>query len=131
MHLRGACAASAGSVLARLRKVTGRTDIDTDRALLDNANRARHSREEIEVVDLYREILNRESSPDDIRLSALMNLSEYLFNLRDRKDQAIMMLERFQGKYGSSASYTKVLANYYWSTDRRRDAINILGDLCS
>lgn len=120
-----------GSVLARLRKVTGRTDIDTERALLDNANRARHSREEIEVVELYHEILNRESSSDEIRLSALMNLSEYLFNLRDRKDQAILTLERYQGRYGNNPSFTKVLSNYYWSTDRRRDAINVVGDYVS
>ena len=115
-----------GAVVQRLNMVTNRKDIDTERALLENANRTRQSREEIEVVDGYRQILKRKSSPDVIRLRALLNLAEYLFNNRDRKENAVAELEKYREWFREDASFNKIFANYYWAVGRRQDAIGVL-----
>ena len=50
-------------VISRIKQVTRDKKLDNERALLENANSARYARSEEETISLYRQILNRTSSP--------------------------------------------------------------------
>lgn len=118
-----------GSIKRRLLQVTRDKKIDTEQALLENANGARYSRTEKDVEGLYRQILNRSSSPKEIRSQAILNFTDYLFNDRSKKDLAIQVLSEYEHQFSDDPLVIKMFANYCWAEGNRQKAIEKLMNL--
>ena len=125
-HFDDASDAFRRGVIQRISRITQDSRMDPESALLENANTARYSRSESEVIDLYREILRRDSSPKRIRLQALLNLTDYLFNYRSKRDAAVKVLGEYVSLFSDEPSAVKRYANYCWAEQKRDDAIRIL-----
>ncbi|MEZ4863142.1 MAG: NB-ARC domain-containing protein [Caldilineaceae bacterium] len=117
------------SVTSRMIEVTKDKKLDNERALLYNANAARTSRNEEEVVRLYRSIMNRESSPLEVKLQALFNLGEYLFNIRGKRDETVKIFKDYEHLFYLEPSYSRMFAIYLWATGRKEESIRGLLDL--
>lgn len=118
-----------GNINKRLLQVTRDKKIDTEQALLENANAARYSRTEKEVGDLYRQILNRTLSPKIIRSQAILNFTDYLFNDRSKKDAAIQVFQDYEPTFSDDPSVIKMFATYCWAVGKRQEAIERLMNL--
>ena len=114
-----------GNINGRLLQVTRDKKLDTEQALLENANAARYSRTEREVVDLYRQILNRDSG-SEVHSQAVLNLTDHLFNYCGKKDAAIDVFKDYEHRFINDPSVMKMYANYCWAEKKRREAVRIL-----
>ena len=111
----------------RLHQVTRDKELDTEQALLRNADGARYAgRPQKEVSDLYRQILNRDKSPADVKSQAIRNLAAYLFNSRGDKEGAIGVFEEYRERFRRDPLVAKMYANYCWSGGKREKAIEVL-----
>jgi hypothetical protein len=123
-----------GSVTRRLNQVSRDRQLDNELALLKNANASRLSRNEIEVVSSYKQILNRPNSPREIKLQAVLNLGSYLFADRGNKDEGIKIFEEYFSQFSQEPQYIKMYAIYNWSKgakSNREKALQILLDYFS
>lgn len=120
-----------GGIVGRIQQVTRDKKLDNEHALLETANSARFAKSEEEAVSQYRQILNRTSCPLDVKLAALLNLADFLFNHRGKKENAVMVIGEFRHLFPSEPSLAKVYANYLWSLDRRDEAIATLSEFFS
>jgi len=120
-----------GSVIRRLQHVTKDKGLDNDSALLHNANTARVSRSEEEVISLYRNVINRANSNIEVRMQAVFNLSDYLFNSRGKKDEAVKLFKDYEHLFNEEAAFTRLHALYCWTTGRSQESIEILSDFCA
>uniref|UniRef100_UPI0026153F6B hypothetical protein n=1 Tax=Solidesulfovibrio sp. TaxID=2910990 RepID=UPI0026153F6B len=116
------------SVSARLKNITSDRKLDNEHALFLNACAARYSKSEQEVVSLFRHILFRTSSPDDIKITALLNLSDFLFNSRGKKEEAVKVFREFDHKFNTDPNFVKMYATYSWAIDDYKKSIQILSD---
>jgi len=119
------------SLISRIQEVTRDKKLDNEQALLANANAARTSRHEEEVIRLYRSILNRETSPSGVKLQAILNFGEYLFNYRGKRDEAIKLFKDYEHLFASEPNFSRMYAIYCWSSGRNEEGIQILRDLFS
>ena len=116
-----------GGVAQRLNQVTRDKELDTEQALLRNADGARYAgRPQKEVSDLYRQILNRRSSPANVKSRALLNLAAYLFTSRGDKEGAIGVFEEYWERFRRDPLVAKMYAHYCWSGGKREKAIEVL-----
>jgi tetratricopeptide (TPR) repeat protein len=120
-----------GGVISRLQQVTKDKRLDNDRALLQNANTARVSRSEEEVISLYRNVINRSTNNTEVRMQAVFNLADFLFNARGKKDEAVKLFKDYKHLFNEEASFTRLYAVYCWTTGRKQDSIEILSDFCA
>ncbi|NMC98130.1 MAG: hypothetical protein GYA62_00215 [Bacteroidales bacterium] len=122
----------------RRNQVNKDRSLDVERSLLLSANASRLAKNEIEVVDNYKQILNRTTCPIEIKLHAILNLSAYLVD-RGKKDIALKYLDDYSFHFsnvqrGSKeklyyATYTKMWATYNWANgtrEQKEKAITIL-----
>jgi len=103
----------------QLGKIRFDKSLDNERALLANADAARATRSEEEVLRNYRHILNRARSPIDIRARALLNLAEYLFSTRSKQHQAVEEMKKHEGAFAERPEFVRILANYCWATGKK------------
>lgn len=118
----------------RLNQVSRDKKLDNEQALLQNADTNRLTKNEEEVISSYRAILNRTSSPIQIKLQAALNLSSYLFIDRGKKELAVQVLEEYSHLFSKDGKYIKMLATYNWalnSINYREKAIRHLLDYCT
>lgn len=125
----------------RLSQVNKDKDADIEQSLLNNANAARLIKNEIEVIDSYKQILNRSTSPLSIKLAAIFNLANYLLVDRGKRNDALDVYDKnshlftgFGRGHENRVLYAKFSlrwASAYWSngTDlQKKKAIAILSD---
>lgn len=125
--------------ISRREQVNKDKTLDIEHSLLLSANSNRIAKNEIEVIESYKQIINRASSPLDIKLSAILNLSAYLVLDKGRKDMALKYLDDYsylfknatKGKTNRKeyAMYTKMWATYNWANgtkSQKEKAIEIL-----
>jgi len=117
------------STISRIQEVTKDKKLDNERALLYNANTARISRNEEEVIRLYRSILNRETSPFEVKTQSILNLTDYLFNNRGKRDEAIKVFRDYEHLFPLEPTVARMHSMYCWATGRQMDSIQILLDL--
>lgn len=110
----------------RINQVSKDKNLDNDHALLGNANASRFSKSEQEVVNLFQAIINRKNTKKEVRIQALLNMAEYLFNDRGNKQQAIQKLEKFYYEFKDDANYIKMYATYLRGNEESEKAINVL-----
>lgn len=118
-----------GSIISRIQQVTKDKRLDNEKALLYNANAARTSRNEEEVISLYRSILKRETSRLDIKVQAILNLADYLFNSRGKRDETIKLFKDYAHIFSLEPAYIRMYATYCWATGRKEESIQSLLEL--
>jgi len=119
------------SITSRIKHVTRDKKLDNDHALLANANSARFSKSEEEVVRAYRQILNRISCPEGIKLEALLNLADYLINNRGKKTEAVKVFTDFEHLFHQNHTFIKSYSNYCWANSQKYEAIKVIVDYFS
>lgn len=118
-------------IISRIKQVTRDKKLDNEHALLENANAARYAKSEEEVISLFRHILQRSSCPIQIKSLALLNLTEYLFNNRGKRDLAVRTFKDFEHLFSDDPIIIKMYSSYCWALDRKSEAIRILSDFFS
>jgi hypothetical protein len=101
-----------GLVTQRLEQISRDKGLDNEWALLRSANNSRYSKNEMEVIDNYRRIVNRPGCPHHIKLQAIINLGSYLFTERGKKDEAIHIMEDYKSQYMDDPEYVKMYSIY-------------------
>lgn len=119
--------------VSRLNQINRDKSLDNEQALLQNAKASQLSKNEEEVINNYRQILNRTTSPEDIKVQAILSLASYLVD-RGNKRKALDLLDEFRHVFANNSFYNKMHATYYWGngTDEQKyKAIKILLDFTS
>lgn len=125
----------------RRTQVNKDKNADIELSLLNNANSSRLVKSEIETVDSYKQILNRPTSPLDVKMSAIFNLANYLLVDRGKRIDALEIFEKYS-HFFTGIPYGKdersLYANFAlrWSTtnwangteQQKQKAISILSD---
>ena len=130
-----------GNSISRCSQINKDKNADIEHSLLNNANANRLVKSEIEVVDAYKQILNRPTSPLDVKMAAVFSLTNYLLTERGKRTEALEIFDKnshfFVGistdkedrkKY---AAYAIRWATTYWangSEQQKQKAITILSD---
>ena len=120
-----------GNITNRFQLVGKSKSLDTDWALLENADFSRIISIEEEVENKYRYILNRDKTPLQIKLKAALNFSSYLVTHKGKLEKAIKLFEDYYHLFYKNIDYVKSYAQYCWaegSDDKRNHAIQILKD---
>ncbi len=119
-----------GHCVRRRNQVNRDKTLDVEHSLLLTANANRLAKNEIEAVDSFKQIINRTTSPIEVKLDAILNLASYLVIDRGKKDLALKYLDDYSyhfnknGPRGSIeklcyAKFTKMWATYYWGNGTR------------
>jgi len=130
-----------GNCISRRDQVNKDRNLDIDQSLLLNANANRISKNEQEVIDNYKQIINRTTSSSGIRLQAVLNLAAYLVD-RGNRELALKYLDEYSQYFDKNslkgskeriiyANFSKMWANYYWANgtkEQKEKAIKILLD---
>ena len=117
------------SLQERLQKVSEYKDLDTEIALLKNADASRISKDAKVVEENYREIIIRPSANQDIKLTALLHFTHYLFNDINEKKRARKLFEEFEPLFKTDGIFINRYAHYYWSeghSEQKNKAINLI-----
>ena len=128
-----------GGCNRRREQINRDRELDVEHSLLLTADANRVVKNEIEVIDNYKQILNRASAPINIKLSAILNLASYLVIDKGKKDLALKYFEEYSRFFSNIpskntnrekfAQYTKMWATYTWSNGdnvQRHKAVEIL-----
>lgn len=113
----------------RRNQVNRDRSLDVEHSLLLAANANRLAKNEIEVIDNYKQIINRASSPIEVKLPAILNLAAYLVD-RGKKELALKYLDDYSYHFNKNAAkgsneksyyatFTKMWATYYWANGTR------------
>ncbi len=122
-----------GGCVSRLNQINRDKTLDNEQALLQNAKASQLSKNEEEVISNYRQILNRTSSPEEVKVQAILSLAAYLVD-RGNKNKALDLLDEFRHVFQSNSFYNKMHATYYWGNgteEQKYKAIKILLDFTS
>lgn len=126
------------SCISRREQINKDRKLDVEHSLLLSADSNRDTKNEIEVIDSYKQILNRTTSPIDVKLAAILNLTSYLSLDKGRRNEALKCFEDYNHLFSSIpskntdrqiyAQYTKMWATYCWSSggNNRAKAVEIL-----
>ncbi|MDY6992423.1 MAG: hypothetical protein SVR94_07425 [Pseudomonadota bacterium] len=118
-----------GNCVSRRNQVNRDKNLDVEHSLLLTADANRLARNEIEVVDNYKQIINRATSPLGVKLPAILNLAAYLVD-RGKKEDALKYLDDYCFHFDKNANkgpdeksyyakFTKMRATYYWANGTR------------
>lgn len=110
----------------RIKQVSKDKNLDNDHALLASANAAKYSKSEQEVVSSFQAILNRKGTKKEIKIKALLNVVEYLYNDRGNKNKAISILDKYELDYKNNPEFIKMYATYLKSELNDEKAIEVL-----
>lgn len=103
---------------------------DTDRALLNHVKSLRHQSNATTTTQQYREILKQgKDFSYNIKLEALLDLADFLFNHRGEKEEAVKLFDEFFDKF-YEFEVLKRYAAYCWSINKEK-TIKILEDFNS
>lgn len=116
------------SVTFRLNHVSNDRELSIEGALLANADASRFSKNEEEVISLYRQLLNRMSTPKNIKIKALLNLTSYLSTDKGKTEEAINVFEDYIDLFPNELDAIKMYSTYCWATGDQDKSIKILLD---
>jgi len=131
-----------GNCISRRDQINKDKDKDLEHSLLLSANVNRLAKSEIEVIENYKQIINRTTSPLNVKREAILNLASYLVIDRGKKDEALKYLDDYKHFFDKNAPkgsnerkeyalFSKMQASYNWGGGRRSQkyrAIEILLD---
>lgn len=125
------------SCIKKKERIDKDRNLDVEHSLLLSADLNRDTKNEIEVIESYKHILNRMTSPSDVKMSAILNLASYLA-LKGKREEALKCFEDYNHLFSNIPSknierskyalYTKMWASYSWASNElnRRKAVEIL-----
>lgn len=125
------------SCIQRREQINKDRNLDVEHSLLLSADSNRDTKNEIEVIENYKQILNRTTSPIDVKMSAILNMASYLA-LKGKRYEALKCFEEYNHLFSSIPSkntdrdkyamYTKMWASYSWASGEanRKKAVEIL-----
>lgn len=130
-----------GNCVSRRNQVNRDKNLDVEHSLLLTANANRLAKNEIEVIESYKQIINRATSPIEIKLLAILNLAAYLVD-RGKKEAALKYLDDYSYHFNKNASkgtierqnfavFTKMWATYYWANGTREQKEKAIASLLS
>ncbi len=125
--------------ITRRNQVNRDKTLDVEHSLLLTANANRLAKNEIEVIDSYKQIINRASSPVEVKLPAILNLAAYLVD-RGKKELALKYLDDYSYHFNKNAAkgsnekqyyatFTKMWATYYWANGTREQKEKAIASL--
>nr|WP_293298118.1 NB-ARC domain-containing protein [Allomuricauda sp.] len=120
-----------GNITNRYNLVSSEKGASTEVALLENADASRLMEDEVEVENKYRYILNREKTPYEIKLSALLNFASYLISHKSKPDKALKLFQDYNHLFRRDPSYIKDYSTTAWmegSTSSKYLAVQIIQD---
>lgn len=128
-----------GNCVSRRNQVNRDKNLDVEHSLLLTANANRLAKNEIEVIDSYKQIINRASSSTEVKLPAILNLAAYLVD-RGKKEIALKYLDEYSHHFNKSAAkesneklyyatFTKMWATYYWANGTREQKEKAIASL--
>ena len=108
---------------------------DLDYALLEVADSKRIIASEAEIENLYRRILNRDKTPLEIKVKAIINFANYLVSFKQNILKTLKLLKDYFYKFGKdNSSYISVYSKYSWaegSEENRYFAMKLITDYIS
>lgn len=107
----------AGSIKGRLMTVGSDKKLDSNLALLNDADSSRVTHKVSEVIVKYRHIISRVATPQSIKAKAVVNLAQYLIEDAGDYDQGIKVFEEFSLAYNKSADFVRTFGTYLWRGD--------------
>ncbi len=99
---------------------------DVEKILLENANNARFTQSKDDVISNYENILSRESSPMEIQLEALVQLSSYLYNELADYDSTLELMKKNYSKFKEQPEFVQFYSSVSWASKLKDQAIKIL-----
>ncbi|NMM14156.1 MAG: hypothetical protein HHJ17_11545 [Rhodoferax sp.] len=126
----------AGSITGRLLTVGSDKKLDSDLALLTDADSARVTHKVTEVINKYRHLISRAATRPEIKAKAVVNLAQYLIEDAGDYDHGIRVFEEFNIEYNKSFVFVKAFATYLWRGDEPlkqranqsvKSALNVIG----
>jgi hypothetical protein len=125
----------AGSIKGRLVTVGSDKKLDSNLALLNDADSSRVTHKVSEVINKYRHIISRQATPPIIKAKAVINLAQYLIEDAGDYDQGIRVFEEFSILYNKTPDFVRTFSTYLWRGDNtlRKRAVDSLknGLACS
>jgi hypothetical protein len=121
-------------ITTRFQLIKADKELDTEMSLLENADNSRIMRSEADVENKYRYILNREQTPVNIKLKALLNFSSYLIKHKGKTEKAIKLYDDYSHLFYHNTEFIKSYAHNCWgqgSDEYRSKAIEILSKFFS
>lgn len=120
-----------GSITSRLQLVGRDKNLDNNLSLLNDADNSRLTKKSSEVIQKYRSIISRVATPEEIKIQAIINLTQYLVEDNGSYDVGIALLEDNQHLYNSSPTFVKTYATYLWRGDKseKLKAIGLVNNL--
>jgi hypothetical protein len=98
----------------RLKRVARGGD-SVEQALLLDADTSRHSFDESEVATAYQRVLDRPNCALHVKLQAVLNFAEYLFNDIGKKLESLKLFAEYAPSFADEPSFVKTYATYLWS----------------
>ena len=108
-----------------LSKIENNKDKDTFEALLINADQSRFKGNEQLTIDSYREIIKREDATKDIKIKAILKVTDFLARERNNPDAAIKMFDDSK-EFIYEPQCVRIHSEYCWSSNNREKCIEIL-----
>jgi len=129
-----------GHCVRRRNQVNRDKNLDVEHSLLLSANANRLAKNEIQAVDSFKQIINRTTSPIEVKLDAILNLASYLVIDRGKKELALKYLDDYSYHFNKnaprgtvekfcSAKFTKMWATYYWGNGTREQKEKAISSL--
>lgn len=123
-----------GGINSRFKMIFKVKNAPTEVALLDNADASRALADESEVENKYRYILNRDKTPYDIKLKAVLNFASYLISNKNKIDKALKVYRDYNQIFQQEPVFVESYAVCAWaSTDSKAKyrAIEIIQEFLS
>lgn len=118
-----------GVITNRFQLISSDKSLDTEWALLENADSSRIVSSEEVVENKYRYILNREQCPSEVKVKAAINFSTYLVTHKNKVEKAIKVFEDYYHQFDTNSEYIKNYSRFCWSEgseEMRSKALDIL-----
>lgn len=116
-------------ITTRFQLITLDKALDTEWSLLENADLSRVIRSEAEVENKYRYLLNRDKTPVDIKLKAILNFASYLVTHKGKTEKAIKLFDDYSHLFYQNSNFIKAYSQYCWlqgASENKLKAIEIL-----
>lgn len=111
-------------------RIKSNISTDTDRALLNHVKSLRHQSNAETTIQQYKEIIKQgKDFSSIIKLEALLDLGDFLFNQRGEKESAVKVFDDYFDKFYDFV-VLKRYASYTWSVSKEK-SIKILEDFYS
>lgn len=102
-----------GGYKGRLLQINKDKNADIEESLLLNANASRLAKSEIEAVESYKQLINRSSCPNSIKVQAVLNLTSYLVIDKGKRSDALDYFERYSHLFICEDKYNREGRNIY------------------